>query len=271
MMLHGMCCTGEVWTGFREFFEAQGTRVYTPTLRPELRVGMRARPGAGLHTLRFADYVADLEQKARLIEAETGRKPAVIGHSMGGLLAQALAERDRVSAAVWISPSAPAGIRDLPTRLLWLGHSMLGGLRLLPPAIRPDRRTLDNLVLNALPAGERAAAHSSMVHESGHAFADLRHWPIDESKIRVRVLTVAASRDRLVPAKLVRLIAKKYAAIGGEFHEYRQHAHWLYAEPGWEIAAAELYAWLREATSHLDASQPPSHEAQQLNPAQISV
>jgi alpha-beta hydrolase superfamily lysophospholipase len=85
----------------------------------------------------------------------------------------------------------------------------------------------------------------------------MARWPIDESKIRVPVLTVAASRDKLLPPHLARLVAKKYAAIGGEFREYAEHGHWLYTEPGWEKPAADIYAWLKAATLHLDVSDPP--------------
>jgi pimeloyl-ACP methyl ester carboxylesterase len=243
MMVHGMCCTGEVWNGFRTFFEQRGARVYTPTLRPELRVRRGASKALG--ELRFSDYVDDLCAQAREITTETGHKPAVIGHSMGGLLAQALAERDCVSAAVLISPSAPAGVRTLRARAIW-GLVAFGNVfGLVPRTILPGFRGSAHSVLNVVPESERRAAFDSMVQESGRAFVDLASYPIDEQKISVPVLTVACTQDRLVPADLVRLTGKKYQAIGGELWEYGEHGHWLYAEPGWEKPAADLFEWLR--------------------------
>lgn len=256
MMLHGMNCTGEVWGDFRTFFELRGTRVYAPTLRPDVRLGLAQKPSRALREVGFADYVADVEHEALRIETETGTRPAVIGHSMGGLLAQALAERGRVSAAVFISPSAPAGVRDFRARVFWAGVSFGYAVHIAPWAIRPDRRTLDTMVFNALPQSERAAAQAGMVSESGRAFVELGKWPIDESKIHVPVLTIAATRDRLVPATLTRLTGKKYAAIGGEFREYADHGHWLYAEPGWEKPAGEIYDWLAAATARADGRAP---------------
>jgi pimeloyl-ACP methyl ester carboxylesterase len=254
MFVHGMCCNGDIWQGFRAVFEAHGTRVYTPTLRPELRVNVHQKPRRALSELRFSDYLADLEAEAQRIEHETGRKPAVVGHSMGGLLAQALAERDCVSAAVFMSPSPATGAFDFPTRMFWrvvaLGHA----LGIAPLIIKPKRRMVDRVVFNALPEAQRAAAYDNMVFESGRAFADMKSWPIDERKIRVPVLTIAAKRDRLLPARLNRLTGRKYAAIGGEFIEYPNHGHWLYAEPGWEKTAEEIHDWLRAATLRADAS-----------------
>jgi pimeloyl-ACP methyl ester carboxylesterase len=250
-----MSCTGAVWDGFKRFFEQRGTRVFAPTLRPELRGSLLAEPHHGLRELTFEHYVEDMEREVRAIEAATGRKPAVIGHSMGGLLAQVLAERGHVSAAVLLTPAAPAGVADLRTRFFWHVIALAYKLRLGPWAIKPARRSLERSVFNLMPAGEHDAAHAGMVYESGRAFMALAHWPIDESKIDVPVLTIAGLGDRMIPARLVRLTANKYAAAGGEFREYAEHGHWLYSEPGWEKTAGEIYEWLASATGEGEFSR----------------
>jgi alpha-beta hydrolase superfamily lysophospholipase len=91
-----------------------------------------------------------------------------------------------------------------------------------------------------------------MVHESGRVFADFARFAIDETQVRVPVLVIAAGRDRLIPASLVRLTARKFAAIGGEFREYPNHGHWLYSEPGWETAANDIFDWLTTATHRVE-------------------
>jgi pimeloyl-ACP methyl ester carboxylesterase len=255
MMVHGMSCTGEVWSGFKAFFEQRGTRVYTPTLRPEVRCSVKSRPHAQLRELRLEHYIEDLENEARRIEAECGVRPAVIGHSMGGLLAQVLAERGCVSAAVFVTPSAPAGVANLRSRVFWSVIAAVHALRIAPWAIKVQRARLDRDVFNILPADARQAAHDAMVYESARAFLQLANWPVDESKITVPTLTVAALGDRLIPSELVRLTANKYAAVGGEFREYSEHGHWLYAEPGWEKPAADIYEWLLIATGESRADE----------------
>ena len=248
LMIHGMCCTGDVWSHFREFFEARGATVFTPTLRAEERVSIsNARPPRGLRELSLHDYVRELDQVIEQIEQETGRVPAVIGHSMGGLLAQVLAERNLVRAAVFLSPAAPAGTHILSNRLFWQGLLLAKRFGLRQPLIRPDHRTVGAMVLNAMPKELRQAAWQAMVWESGLVFEEFANFPVDETKIRIPVLTVAATRDRLITAPLVRRTARKYAAIGGDFREYQTHGHWLYAEPGWENAAQDIYAWLAGA------------------------
>jgi alpha-beta hydrolase superfamily lysophospholipase len=246
LLIHGMCCTGEVWRNFKTFYEARGVRVFAPTLRPLDRV--RAAPPPSLRALRFAHYVADFEQEIDRIEAETGNPVTVIGHSMGGLIAQALAERNRPNAVVLISPTAPAGVRNAMMRAFWATFALVHGLRLVPGAMFPYRSVTDWLVFNQVPLAERAAEHAGMVHEAASVFADFRLHHVDETKIRIPVLTVAARRDRMVPAALVRLTAKKYEAIGGAYKEYANHGHWLYAEPGWETPAADILAWVEANT-----------------------
>jgi alpha-beta hydrolase superfamily lysophospholipase len=247
LMIHGMCCTGDVWSHFRDFFEARGAKVYTPTLRPEERVNISVRPPRTLRDLSLHDYVQELEREIARIEQETGRVPAVIGHSMGGLLAQTLAEKNLVRAAVFISPAAPAGVHTLPTRLFWGSLLLAKRLGLRQALIRPDHRTVFPMVLNAMPKELRQAAWEAMVWESGRVFEEFANFPVDETKIKIPVLTIAATRDRLVAAPLVRRTGRKYAAIGGDFREYRTHGHWLYAEPGWETAAQDIFAWLAGA------------------------
>jgi pimeloyl-ACP methyl ester carboxylesterase len=226
-------------------------KVYTPTLRPELRVSLRARPPRALRDLTLADYISDLEQEVDQIEHETGMTPAVIGHSMGGLLGQALAARGRVSAGVFISPVAPAGIRTFEWRLFWSGFVLAHRMGWTPPVIRPDRRMLEHIVLNALPVSARAPVLEAMVYESGRVVADFAGFPIDEAQVRVPVLVVAAGRDRLVSAALVRLTARKFAAGGGEFREYPNYGHWIFSGPGWETPASDIFDWLTTVTRHV--------------------
>jgi len=246
LLIHGMCCTGDVWRNFRAFYEARGVRVFTPTLRPLDR--LRRKPPPALRALRFVHYVADLEQEIERIEAQTGERVSVIGHSMGGLLAQVLAERNRVNAAVLISPTAPAGVRTVAMHVFWNAFAVVHRLRLVPHAMYPHRVLADWLVFNQVPHVERDDHHAGLVHEAAQVFADFRLHHVDETRIKVPLLTIAARRDRLVPPALVRLTAKKYEAIGGAFKEYPDHGHWLYAEPGWQRPAAEILEWIESNT-----------------------
>jgi pimeloyl-ACP methyl ester carboxylesterase len=60
------------------------------------------------------DYVEDVHDCLRTL-----REGVVIGHSMGGLVAQKVAEAGRVRAAVFATSAPPKGIRAVTWPVLW--------------------------------------------------------------------------------------------------------------------------------------------------------
>lgn len=65
---------------------------------------------------------------------------------MGGLLAQLLAERKLVSAAVFISPTAPTDARDWRDHTMWASIRLFDALGTVPSRIPPgsaSRRVLN--------------------------------------------------------------------------------------------------------------------------------
>jgi len=80
-MIHGAFCGGWVFDGWRTSFEARGYRVETPTLRHH---DCGRDPPESLGTTSLLDYVADLEE----LISSLAEPPILLGHSMGGLLAQ---------------------------------------------------------------------------------------------------------------------------------------------------------------------------------------
>ena len=72
---------------------------------------------------------------------------------------------------------------------------------------------------------------------------------VDESKVAIPTLTIAASKDRATLPKGVRKVAAKYARspVPGDFIEYPDHAHWIVDEPGTDKVAADILGWLSRA------------------------
>lgn len=242
LLIHGMCCTGEVWSNYRTFFEARGREVFTPTLRPELRV-RRNPPKAGLGKLRFSDYVQELEAEVAKIEARTGQAPDVIGHSMGGLLGQALAQGGKVQKLVAISPAPLARVSPLKNSFVTglAGFGIATGMG--PKAILPPLWAASRDVFNCVTEDDRLSHWKAMVHESLSVFADFRHADVDPAKITCPTLIVGCKRDRLVLAAWTRKTAEAYPEGNGEYVEYAEHGHWIYAEPDWEKPVGEIAAW----------------------------
>src|SRR5688500_15659074 len=108
LFVHGYFVDGTVWAQWLEFFAARGVTAYAINLRG--RSG--SKPNASLGATSMDDFVEDASRIAREVGAT-----AVVGHSMGGLIAQKLAERGDVDAAVLITPAPPRGITVLSPRV----------------------------------------------------------------------------------------------------------------------------------------------------------
>ena len=103
VMIHGMWGGGWNWENYQKFFEGKGYHCLTPTLRFH-DVDPKAPPHPQLGTTSLLDYAEDLEKEIGKLDT----LPILMGHSMGGLLAQILGSRGLAKALVFLEPYAKA-------------------------------------------------------------------------------------------------------------------------------------------------------------------
>ena len=175
LMIHGIGCGGDAWDRMRPGFEAAGWACEAPTLFPDQRT--LDNPPVTLSDLGFDDYVAAMAEAARKIARETGAKPAVIGHSMGGLIAQCLAERGLVSQAVFLTPAQP---KDCSEVSLSVAYTFLNILltRDRKRAYKVWRSGFRFGVLNRVPRRRHDDIYARARFDSGKVYGDLtaRRW-----------------------------------------------------------------------------------------------
>jgi len=243
-----MWCGAWYWENYKSFFEAKGYHCITTTLRFH-DMDSKETPNPQLGTTSLLDYAEDLEEEMRQVAV----KPILMGHSMGGLLAQILGSQGLVKALVLLTPAAPAGIMALTPsviRSFWSALTKWGFWK------RPMRQTFDEAVysmLHLLPPEEQRETYDKFVYESGLAASEIGFWlfdpkgaaKVDESKVTCPLLVIAGSEDRITPASVVRQVAKKYKAVS-TYREFTNHAHWVIAEPGWEEIAEYISDWLNQ-------------------------
>ena len=232
LFLHGAFNTHEPFAPWVERLGAAGWDAVAASRRGRLGVGPARAKGLGI-----ADYVDDT---LRVIEA-LGEAPIVIGHSVGGLIAQKVAEAGACRGAVLLAPAPPAMLTAqavaLPAYLAMM-PKILAGAPVLPACSACER-----IALNRVPEAERKGIHESLVHESGKVYREMIFGTIkvDAAKVRVPMLVVAGAADRIVSLALCRATAARY---GAELKTYDDHAHWLVGEPGWTAIADDVAAWL---------------------------
>jgi pimeloyl-ACP methyl ester carboxylesterase len=245
-MIHGMWGGPWYWANFRSVLEPLGYRCVAATL-PLHDADPRAAPDPRLGTLGLLDYAAALEGELKRLRA----RPILVGHSMGGLLAQMLAERGLAKAVVLLTPAAPAGIFAIAPSVIHSFWSIQTTWAFWRRPVRPTFGEATFSMLHLVPEEERRALYESFVHESGRAVFEIGYWFfdasgaswVDEAKVTCPVLVVAGSEDRITPAWAVRQVARKYRAVS-TYREFERHAHWVVGEPGWEDVAGAVADWL---------------------------
>ncbi|MGF1454351.1 MAG: alpha/beta hydrolase [Alphaproteobacteria bacterium] len=247
VLVHGAFCGSWALEPMRWVFEARGHQAYCPTLRhhqPESR--SRIPPELGQTSLLH--YCKDLEED---ILAGLDEPPILVGHSMGGLICQMLAARNRVRALCLLAPSPPWGVLPSTTlevmsaQGLFLVAGQFWKQALVPNFSLAAEHTLDRLS----PAAQREV-FSRFVPESGRAMFEILHWPADTqrasavntNRVACPVLCVTGSKDKVNPSGTVRRIAARYEL--GTFYELKGFSHWLIGEPGWEDVVGVCMDWL---------------------------
>lgn len=115
VFIHGLWLLPSSWDNWVGLFEENGYAGVTPDWPgdPETVADARANPDAlARNTLTgIADHTAE-------VIAALDRKPAVMGHSTGGLLAQMIADRGIAGATVGIDPGPFRGVLPVPVSAL---------------------------------------------------------------------------------------------------------------------------------------------------------
>src|SRR4051812_39566857 len=115
VFIHGLWLLPSSWDNWVELFEENGYAGITPSWPddPETIEEARENPDvfAGKTLAQITDHTADVIGKLH-------KKPAVMGHSTGGLLAQIVAGRGLSGATVAIDPGPFRGVLPLPLSAL---------------------------------------------------------------------------------------------------------------------------------------------------------
>lgn len=187
VLVHGAGGGGWEWNVWRRVFAAVAVDVHAPDLQPV---------AAGLAATGFDDYAA---QVRAALEAVPGPR-ALVGASLGGLLALACA--DAADALVLVNPLPPAPwadrlpVRDWPDSVPWRRNARLASTRRALP---------DSDDATALFAFRRWRDESGAVLRHAHAglVLDAPACP---------TLCIASSQDEDVPPDLTAELARAWDA-----------------------------------------------------------
>jgi pimeloyl-ACP methyl ester carboxylesterase len=123
VFIHGLWLLPSSWDRWAALFEEAGYAAVTPSWPDDPETIAQARAQPDVFAKKTLAQIAD--HTAEVIGALTN-KPAVMGHSTGGLLAQMIAGRGLSAATVAIDPGPFRGVLPLPVSALRSAMPVLG-------------------------------------------------------------------------------------------------------------------------------------------------
>ena len=174
VFVHGLWLLRTSWARWETLFEEAG---YAPISAdwpddPPSVEAARSNPDAfaGKGVAQVADHVADLIGRLE-------SKPAVVGHSFGGLMAQIVAGRGLTSAAVAIDPAPFRGVLPLPISALRSAFPVLGNPLNRGKAISLTFDQFRYGWANALDEAEARELFDSFMVAAPASRCSRRRWP----------------------------------------------------------------------------------------------
>jgi pimeloyl-ACP methyl ester carboxylesterase len=235
LLLHGAAAGPWVWQhGFAAHLAAGGHAVFAI--------------GFGRGSATAPAGLADFAEDARAAMAAIRRPCVLVGHSLGGLVAQRLLAEAMVRGIALLAPVPPEGLAWSNWRLAMADPPLWRALgrmteRSVPEAELPLLRRA--LFSPALPEAVALRHLSRMGGESRSALLEAQApQPVPPAWGLAKPCVVfGARRDKLVPADSIVRTAAWHAA---PFALLEGMAHAMMLDAGWEGLADRLLAWLEE-------------------------
>jgi non-heme chloroperoxidase len=248
--VHGLWLLPSSWDRWAAVFEEAGYATLTPGWPddPETVEEAQAHPEVFAHKSvgQIADYVEGIIRRL-------DKRPAVIGHSFGGLLTQIIAGRGLAAVSVAIDPAPFRGVLPLPISALRSAAPVLANPanrnRAVPLTYEQFRYSFANAVdeQEAKELYEAYAVPGSGVPLFQAAAANLNPWT--EAKVDTKnpergpLLIISGEKDHTVPpaiAKASYRLQKRNAGVT-ELAEIKGRGHALVIDNGWrEVADTSL-------------------------------
>jgi non-heme chloroperoxidase len=254
VFIHGLWLLPSSWNRWQAFFEKAGYCVLTPGWPddPQTVEEANEHPEVFAHKTigQVADHFAEVIGKLK-------KKPAVIGHSFGGLLTQIIAGRGLAKVSVAIDPAPFRGVLPLPISALKSSrpvlHNPANRNRAVPLTYEQFRYAFANAVSEdeAKELFSTFAVPGSGVPIFQAATANLNPWT--EAKVDTKnpkrgpLLIISGEKDHTVPWAIANASFKKQERNTGvtEIVEIPDRGHALTIDKGWREVAETALAFIK--------------------------
>lgn len=258
VFIHGLWLLPSSWDNWATVFEEAGFTALTPgwpddpETVEEAEENPQALAGKGIEDV--ADHYA-------AVIRQLSKKPAVIGHSFGGLLTQIIAGRGLSAVSVAVDPAPFRGVLPLPISALKSAFPVLGNpaniSRAVPLTYDQFRYAFANAVSEDEAKGlfEQHAVPAAGKPLFQAATANLNPWT--EAKVdhdnpdRGPLLVISGELDHTVPWAIANASYKRQSGNPGvtEITEMKGRGHALTIDSGWREVCDTALAFVKRFAS----------------------
>jgi pimeloyl-ACP methyl ester carboxylesterase len=243
---HGLWLLPSSWDRWRAHFEAAGYATLAPSWPDDPNTVQEANANPDTFAHKSVGQVADHLDN---VIGKLAKKPALVGHSFGGLLVQILAGRGMAAATVAIDPAPFRGVLPLPISALKSASPVIGNPRNHGRAVPLTYDQFRFGFANAVSEDEAKELYATYaVPASGlplfqAATANLNPWT--EAKVNSKnpergpLLIISGEKDNTVPWAIANASYKRQKRNQGvtEIIEAPDRGHALVIDSGWQEVA----------------------------------
>ncbi|MEA2252249.1 MAG: hypothetical protein QOG70_2491 [Solirubrobacteraceae bacterium] len=254
VFIHGLWLLPSSWDRWTTVFEEAGYTAVAPGWPDDPATVEEANANPDVFAHKTVKQVADHVHE---VIARLARKPAVIGHSFGGLLTQIVAGRGLAAASVAIDPAPFRGVLPLPISALKAASPVLANPANRNRAVPLTYEQFRFAFANAVSAEEARELYDTFaVPASGAplfqaATANLN--PRSEAQVDSRnpdrgpLLIISGEKDNTVPWAIANASYKKQKRNDAvtEIVEIPGRGHALVIDSGWREVADTALAFVR--------------------------
>jgi non-heme chloroperoxidase len=258
VFIHGLWLLPSSWDRWATVFEEAGFTALTPGWPDDPETVEEANAHPEVFAGKGIEDVAD--HYAAVIGGLT-KKPAVLGHSFGGLLTQIIAGRGLSAASVAIDPAPFRGVLPLPISALKSAFPVLGNPANISRAVPLTYDQFRYAFANAVSEDEAKQLYDEFaVPAAGKplfqaATANLNPWT--EAKVdhdnpdRGPLLVISGEKDHTVPWAIANASYKRQAGNSGvtEITEIKGRGHALTIDSGWREVCDTALAFVKRFVS----------------------
>jgi pimeloyl-ACP methyl ester carboxylesterase len=257
VFIHGLWLLPSSWQRWAEVFEEAGYTALTPGWPDDPDTVEQANANPEVFAHKTVGQVADhFDEVIRTLT----KKPAVIGHSFGGLLAQIIAGRGLAAVTVAVDPAPFRGVLPLPISALKSSRPVLGNPANRNHAVPLTYEQFRFAFANAVSEEEAKELYETYaVPASGAplfqaATANLNPWT--EAKVKTKnpdrgpLLIISGEKDNTVPWSIANASFKRQHRNKGvtEIVEIPNRGHALTIDNGWREVADTALAFVKRFT-----------------------